>query len=441
MLLDTVSPNFKGRRDRLMAERKGDLFLLPAAPHLLRNPDVHYPYRQESNFFYLSGFEEPESVIALQSKPNGGYRFVLFLRERNIERELWDGERYGLDRAKTVFGADETYPIGTFETKLQELLKDSERVFYRLGQDEGFDRKVIAGVERARQSFGRSGRGVATLLDPSEALGEMRIKKDSEEASHLRKAGEISGLAHRTLMETTRPGMNEAEVEARVDYEFKKNGCSRNGYGSIVGGGVNACCLHYVSNNAVLKEGDLLLVDAGGEYAYYTADITRTFPVGKKFTAEQAAVYDLVLSAQKQVIALVKPDVVYETLHARCSEILCEGLIRLGHLQGDRDENLKNGELKRYFPHGTGHLLGMDVHDVGLYKVQGKSRVLEPGMVFTVEPGLYYQTYDSKAPKAFRGIGIRIEDNILVTGSGHEVLTASAPKERAEIEALRARAF
>lgn len=441
MLLTKVSSVFSERRNRLMGGRKADLFVLPAAHHVLRQPDVHFPYRQESNFYYLTGFEEPESICVLMPKVGGGAKFVLFLRERNTERELWDGERYGVDRAKGIFGADETYPITAFDSKLQEYLKDAERVFFKLGYDEAADRRMVAAVEQSRVTFGRSGRGVVTLVDPWEVLGEMRIKKDAEEAQWLKRAGEISGMAHRTLMETVKPGVNEAEIEAQVDFEFRRGGCARIGYGSIVAGGKNACCLHYVSNNENVRDGDLLLVDAGGEYQYYTADITRTFPVGKRFSKEQAIVYDLVLESQKQIIAMVKPGIPYEIMHQRCSEILCDGLIKLGHLKGNRDENIKNGELKRYFPHGTGHLLGMDVHDVGLYKINGKSRVLEPGMVFTVEPGLYYQTYDTQAPEAFRGIGVRIEDNILVTERGCEVMTSAAPKERAEIEALRARAF
>lgn len=408
-------------------------FLFPSNDELIRNSDVHFPFRQESNFYYLTGFEEAHSFLVLTP-----HRTVLFVHPRDPSKELWEGELYGVEGATNVFGADEAYSIEELEKKLPELLKGTDQVFYALGHDETMDRNVLSALKTYRRSLGRSGKGILPIRDPNEVLGEMRLFKAPEEVELLRKASSITALAHKTAMKEVRPGMNEGEVEALVDYIFRKNGCKRVGYPSIVAQGKNACCLHYRSNNEILRDGQLLLIDAAGEYDYYSSDITRTFPVGKKFTAPQAKIYDLVLKAQKEAIAMAKPGEVLPAIHKHASLVMIEGLLSLGLLKGKAEELFESNAYKRFYPHNTSHLLGMDVHDVGLYLKDGKPRPLEPGMCFTIEPGLYIQTYDQDAPAEYKGIGIRIEDDILITPSGHENLTKDAPKERAELEALKA---
>lgn len=440
MLLRDIPRYHQERRDRLMAKHPGAMFIFPSAQELLRNPDVTFPFRQESNFFYLTGFEEPEAILVLAPADKGSkdYRTILFVRERNPERELWDGERYGVEGAKAHFHIDEAYPITDFDSKIQGYIKTAAKVFYRVGLDETMDRRMFGHLEAVRKSFGRSGFGLLGLEDPGAVVGEMRLFKDKHEVEFLRRAGQISGKAHAQAMKETKPGMNEGEIQAVIEYHFRRGGCRRLGYDSIVAGGKNACCLHYRSNNDGLHDGDLFLIDAGGEYEYYTADITRTFPVGKKFTPAQARIYDLVLKVQKECIAMAKPGVRFHDIHDHACKGLTQGLIDLGLLKGTVQENIESQAFRRLYPHNTGHWLGMDVHDVGLYRTGSQSRVLEPGMVFTIEPGLYFQTYDQEVPEEYKGIGIRIEDNILITENGCENLTVSAPKERAEIESLRA---
>ena len=441
MLLSHAPSYFKTRRDKLMASRPNAAFLFVANREVLRNPDVEYPFRQESNFYYLCGFQEPESFLMLlpgNSKPGLTYKTVLFVRKRDPEREMWDGERYGVEGALQVFEIDEAYPIDEFERRLPELLRGSEEVYYRLGQDESTDRKVLNGLESHRRSLGRSGKALASIGDPNELIGEMRLFKSPEEVEILRQACKISAEGHKTAMREARSGMNEFEVEALIDYSFRRRGCGRLGYGSIVASGKNATCLHYRANNEVLKNGDLLLIDAGGEFEYYTADITRTFPVGRSFSKPQAELYELVLKSQLEVLKISKPGTPYADLHKKACEVLVDGMLSLGLLRGKPADLIQSAAYKRFYPHGTGHWLGMDVHDVGVYNRNGESRKLEPGMVFTVEPGLYVQSNDLEAPERYRNIGIRIEDNILVTTSGHENLTWDVPKEIAEIEKLRA---
>jgi Xaa-Pro aminopeptidase len=441
MLLTHIPQYFKARRDRLMNAHPGAAFLFPSAQERLRNPDVPFPFRQESNFYYLSGFDEPESFLALvpaASTPKGSaYRTILFVRKRDPEKEMWEGERYGIEGAHKIFGADEAYLIEELDKKLPELLKGSDQVFYRLGVDESMDRRVLAVLEIHRKSLGRSGKGLQAILDPSGPLAEMRLFKSAEEVEILRKACQMTAQAHKALMKEVRPGMNECEVEALIDYSFRKSGCQRVGYGSIVAGGKNATCLHYRSNNEILRAGELLLIDAGGELDYYTADITRTFPIGKRFSPAQAKVYDLVLKSQTEAIAMTKPGVKITDIHKRVCEILVEGFLLLGLLKGKSEDIFKTNEFRRFYPHNTSHWLGMDVHDVGLYIKDEEPRALEPGMVFTIEPGFYAQPTDKEVPEPYRNLGIRIEDNILVTSSGCEVLTKGVPKSRDEIESLR----
>lgn len=432
MLLTQVPAHFKARREALMNAHPGSVFIFPSSGEQLRNPDVYHPFRQESSFYYLTGFEEPEAWLVLAPE-----KMVLFVRRRDPEMEMWEGERYGTDGAIQVFGATDAYPTEEFDDKILGLIKDAERVYYRVGMNDALDRRVFHALERTRRSQGRAGKSLLSVQDPLEILGEMRLFKTQDEVALLRKACEISAAGHRTAMKEVRPGMNEYEIEALIDYSFRRAGCGRLGYGSIVAGGKNATCLHYRSNNEVLRDGDLLLIDAGGEYGYYTADITRTFPVGRAFTKGQAEIYDLVLKAQKAAIEIARPGTPWPQLHQSAAQVLIEGLLSLGLLKGQPEELFRSGEYRRFYPHGTGHWLGMDVHDVGLYQKKGEFRRLEPGMVFTIEPGLYMQPKDTKVPERLRDIGIRIEDNILITKDGHENLTKDAPKERAEIEALR----
>lgn len=413
-------------------EAKDAAFLFPAAVEYIRNNDVHHPFRQDSSFYYFSGFDEPEATLLILPK-----KTVLFVRKRDKEKEMWEGERYGIEGALQVFGADEAYLVEEFEKKCPELLKDIQTLYFKMNVEEKEDRKVLGILETLKKSFGRSGRGLLAIKDPSDLVGELRCRKSEEEIEFMRKACEITALSHKMAMIETKPGMNEFEIEALIDYGFRKNGCQRLGYGSIVAGGKNATCLHYRSNNEVLNDGDLLLIDAGGEYNYYTSDITRTFPVGKKFTEAQKEIYNIVLKAQLACIAMVKPGVTIPEIHNKAIDLLTDGMLQLGLLKGNKSEIIKNLEYKRFFPHGTSHWLGMDVHDAGLYLIEGSARKLEPGMMFTIEPGFYVQPTDTDVPEKYRNIGIRIEDDILVTASGCEVMTAGVPKTIEEIEALR----
>ncbi len=422
-----------------MKSHPGATFVFPSNPDFIRNSDVHYSFRQESHYYYLTGFEEVDSCLVLAPAPSKpeGYQMILFVQPRDPEKEMWEGERYGLEGAQAIFGANEAFPIQEFAKKLPDFLLESDRIFYRVGLHAERDRHMVEILESCRRGLGRTGRSMLSIEDPSGPVGEMRLFKGPEEVEHLRKGCQVSALAHLAVMKEVRPGMNEFEVEASVDYHFRKAGCARLGYPSIVAGGKNATCLHYRSNNDVLRDGELLLIDAGGEYQYYSADITRTFPIGRKFTQDQAQVYDLVLRSQKVGIEMTRPGATLPGIHKQVCLTLIDGLLSLGLLKGNSDGILKSGEYKRFYPHNTSHWLGMDVHDVGLYIQNGEPRPLEPGMVLTIEPGFYVQPSDRETPLGYRNIGIRIEDDILVTAQGCEVLSAEVPKERSEIEALR----
>jgi Xaa-Pro aminopeptidase len=437
MLLSQVPGFFAARREKLMKAHPGAVFIFPSNEAALRNPDVYYSFRQESNFYYLAGFAEPDSFLVLSpSKGKGGHRMTLFVRHRDPIKEMWEGERYGTEGALKVFGATDAYPNTEFDEKLLEILKGSEKVFYRMGLQEKTDRRVLSVLEKYRHSLGRSGASLPAIADPGEFIAEMRLFKSPEEIELLRKASQITALAHKSAMKEVRPGMQEFEIEALIAYEMKRNGCQRLGYDSIVAGGKNATCLHYQSNNEPLRDGDLLLIDAGGEFDYYTADVTRTFPVGEDFTKTQARAYDLVLTAQKEAIAMTRPGVKIPDIHRRACEVLTEGFLSMGLLRGTLNEAITSEAYKKFYPHGTSHWLGMDVHDVGRYQKGGSARVLEAGMVFTIEPGFYVQAADAPIAGEYQGLGIRIEDDILVTENGFDVLTKDAPKERADILAL-----
>ncbi|MGE3973677.1 MAG: aminopeptidase P N-terminal domain-containing protein [Bdellovibrionales bacterium] len=425
---------FKDRRHSLASKAEGAAIIMAAHPDMIRNHDVHHPYRQDSHFLYLTGFEEPESVLVFRPKKDPEY--VLFVRNKDPLRETWDGFRYGPEGAMKSFGADKSYTYDEIETELPKLLADVDRVYYRLFLNNDFDKKFRSAIETTRASQGRSGSGILPIWDVTELLGEMRLKKTAVEAEWMRKACRISAEGHIAGMKYCKPGVNERQVQAVIEHEFRMLGSPRNGYGSIVASGASATTLHYVFNDQECKSGDLLLVDMGAEYNYYTGDITRTYPVNGKFTPVQKDFYDRVLTVQKHLVSMIRPGVVFKTLQDTTIEMLTEHMLELGLLKGTVQQNIEQLNYKKYYPHGVSHWLGMDVHDAGLYKKDGPSRPLESGMVFTVEPGLYVPVDDMTAPAHLRGLGVRIEDNILVTDTGHENMTSTCPKEVKDLEAI-----
>jgi Xaa-Pro aminopeptidase len=404
--------------------------VIPSAPVFLRNNDVEHEYRQDSDLFYLTGFDEPESVAVLDAVTR---KVTLFVRPRDRDREVWDGPRAGVDGATALFGADEAFVISELEEKLPGLLQNHRRVYYRLGHNRKFDDRLLAGIDRvkARQRTGAS--APTEVVDPGTILHEMRLRKTVPEVEAMRTAARITREAHELAMRRTKPGMHEYEVEALLLDTFRRHGSERPAYGSIVGSGPNACVLHYRKNDRRIHDGELLLIDAGCEYGYYASDVTRTFPVGRAFSREQQAIYELVLEAQLQGIEATRPGGNLDAIHALNVAIITKGLVRLGLLQGEPEKLIETEGYKRFFMHRTSHWLGMDVHDVGTYYEAGKARPLEAGMVLTVEPGIYIAPDDATVPPAWRGIGVRIEDDVLVTPSGPEVLTAGIPKTVDEV--------
>ena len=425
------------RREAATAVGTDGVLIIPAATEVVRNRDVHYPFRQNSDFSYLTGFPEPDAIAVIVPKRKGG-EFVLFCRPRNPEREVWDGHRFGVDGAVTQFGADEAYPVEELDEHLPELLADRKRVFYPLGTDAELDLKVMDWLRTVR---GKARAGVSApteLIASDRIVHEQRLIKVHPELELMRRAARISAAAHCRLMQHCRPGMNEQQLEATFIAACAEHGARFQAYPPIVGGGRNACTLHYVDNCAELRDGDLVLVDAGCELGGYASDITRTFPVNGRFTAPQRALYQLVLDAQQAALAEVRPGKRWNAPHQAALRALTRGLVELGLLDGatkDVPKLIKEEKYKPFYMHRTGHWLGMDVHDVGDYKRDGNWREFVPGMVLTVEPGLYVGP-DAEAPEEFRGIGIRIEDDVLVTEEGHEVLSRDVPKEIAEIEQL-----
>jgi len=430
------SSEFARRRQALMNMMgPGSIAILPAAPHYRRNRDTEYRYRQDSDFFYLSGFAEPESVICLiPGRPQG--EFVLFCRERDREMEIWNGYRAGPEGAVTDFGASDAFPIADIDEIIPGLIEGRSRVFVSMGAQPLFDQRLMGWVNaiRAKSRAGLHAPGEFLMLD--HLLHDLRLFKSSEEIRIMRRAATISARAHVRAMQVARPGMAEYELEAELMHEFLKSGCPAPAYNSIVGSGDNACILHYVDNNKIMQDGDLVLIDAGGELDHYASDITRTFPVNGKYSPEQKAVYELVLASQLAAIASVKAGVSWNRPHEIVVDILTEGLLDLGLLKGSKTECLEKESYRQFFMHRTGHWLGMDVHDVGDYKVDSQWRELEPGMVMTVEPGLYIAPDCKTVDAKWRGIGVRIEDDVLVTKTGSDVLSQAAPKSVADIEAL-----
>ncbi|MCA8971372.1 MAG: aminopeptidase P N-terminal domain-containing protein [Planctomycetes bacterium] len=424
------------RRNRLYKALGGTPLLLRAAPEVLRNGDVHFSYRQDSNFKYLTGFDEPESILVCMPTSTG-YETHYFVRPRDKEREIWDGPRAGTRGAIREYGADHSYPISEFWDVFGKMAGDIDELAYPLGSDPTFDVQVLRHFGARFTGRPRRNQGLPSFVDPRPALHEMRLIKSSEEVDLMRRAAEISAAGHRVAMSIAEPGMYEFEVQAELEAVFRREGSPRNGYDSIVATGKNACTLHYIANNAKIKKGDLLLIDAGAEYGHYTADITRTFPVAGPFSDAQRAVYEVVLRCQKKCVALCKPGTTVKKLLETSWRELTKGLVELGILKGSIDKLVEKKAFRPWYMHGLGHWLGMDVHDVGAYEDRsGKPMQLAPGMVTTIEPGLYFANNDKKVPKEFRGIGVRIEDDVLVTKNGPDVLTSGVPKEVREIEEL-----
>lgn len=431
---------FARRRRQLMdMMTPNSIAIIPAARERIRNRDVEYAFRQDSDFYYLSGFGEPESVVALIPEREHG-EYVLFCRERNREMEIWNGYRAGPEGAVRQYGADDAFPITDLDEILPGLIEGRERVYYAMGRDPEFDRHVMEWVNtiRAKVRSGAHPPGEFIALD--HVLHEMRLYKSTQEIAVMEKAAGISAAAHVRAMQVCEPGMYEYQLEAEFLHEFTRHGSRSPAYSSIVGGGANACILHYRENNAVLNDGDLVLIDAGCELEHYASDITRTFPVNGKFSPQQKAVYEIVLAAQYAAIKAVKPGNHWNAPHEAAVREITKGLVKVGLLTGKVDELIKTEAYRAFFMHRTGHWLGMDVHDVGDYKVEGEWRTLEAGMVLTVEPGIYISPDNTQVDEEWRGIGVRIEDDVVVTGRGHKVLTDGVPKEVDEIEDLMAKA-
>lgn len=422
---------FAERRKQAMARIPGAALIVASHPEMIRNHDVHYPYRQDSNLFYLTAFEEPESFLVL--RPGLTPETVMFVRRRDPERETWDGFRYGPEGVEKEFGIDKVYPIDELDRVLPDLLKGTDRLYYRMLKNPQADRHVLAAVDKCRLAQGRTGLGLLPIHDADELLGEMRLVKSEAELSDLREACEISAQGHLAAMKYTRPGVTERQVQGVLAYTFYSKNSAREGYGYIVASGSAATTLHYNFNDQVCRDGDLLLIDAGAEFNSYTGDITRTYPVNGKFTHEQAQVYQGVLEIQKKLIDFVKPGIVFKELQEMGASMLTDLMLELGFLSGRKEDLMAANRHRKYYPHGIGHWLGLDVHDAGLYFKNGAPRPIEANMCFTIEPGLYIPYDDESVPKAYRGIGVRIEDNIRVTSTGCEVMTSSVPKEMADL--------
>jgi len=426
------------RRKQLMTMAGDDaIVIVPSANEHIRSRDTHYPFRQDSDLSYLTGFPEPESVLVLVPGRRHG-ETLLFCRERDREREAWDGPRYGPEGAVEAFGLDDAYPITDLDDILPGLLEGRSRVYYHFGRDAEFDLKLIGWLNRVRAMVRQGAQPPHEFLELGHLLDELRLFKDRDEVRFMQRAADISVLAHEAAMRAARPGIREYELQAEIECVFRRHDAEP-AYGSIVGAGSNACVLHYRANSAASSDGDLVLIDAGAEYRGYAADITRTFPVNGRFSAPQRALHDLVGAAQAAALAQARAGVAYEAGHLAAVETLTEGLLQLGLLKGKLEKNLAEGHYKRFYRHKTGHWLGMDVHDVGEYRLDGESRLLEPGMVFTIEPGLYVSPDDSSVDPKWRGIGIRTEDDVLITKDGHQVLTDRLARSADEIEALMAR--
>ena len=422
---------FKVRRARLARTLGEGLVVLPTAPERQRNADTHYDYRWDSGFYYLTGFREPEAVLVLVlgAKP----RSILFCREKNLEREIWDGFRYGPELAREMFGFDEAYPYAELDRRLPELLANQDVLHTPVGADPAWDLRVTGWLNEVRAKVRTGVTAPVQIRDVRADVNDMRLFKDEHELAIMRRAGAISGAAHVRAMRSAAPGQREYHVEAELLHEFYRNGARSPAYGSIVASGGNACVLHYRDNSAELRKGELLLIDAGCELDSYASDITRTFPIASRFSPAQRDVYELVLESQEAAIKAVKPGADFIDYHDAATRVLVQGFLDLKLCKGTVESVLEDGSYKQFYMHRTGHWLGLDVHDAGDYMQKGKWRKLKPGMVLTVEPGCYIRPAEN-VPKAFWNIGVRIEDDVLVTAKGREILTASCPKRVKDVE-------
>ncbi|MDX1587531.1 MAG: Xaa-Pro aminopeptidase [Oleiphilaceae bacterium] len=426
------------RRQRLIEQMAPDsIAIVSAAPERTRSRDTDYPYRQDSDFYYLTGFPEPDAVLALIPGREHG-EVVLFCKERDPRKELWDGFLAGPEGAVSEYGADDAFPIADIDDILPGLIEGRSRVYYSIGRDAAFDARVMEWINTLRSKVRSGAKPPGEFVALEHSLHDMRLYKSAAEQKVMARAAEISAEAHCRAMQRAAPGVREYQLEAELHYTFMNHGARHPAYPSIVGAGANACVLHYIDNQALLQEGDLVLIDAGCELEGYAADITRTFPVSGRFSEPQKALYQVVLEANRAAIAAVKPENHWNRPHEAAVEVLSQGLLDLGILTGTLDEVVEQALYRPYFMHRTGHWLGLDVHDVGDYKIGGAWRVLEPGMVLTIEPGLYINPHDESVDPQWRGLGIRIEDDVVVTGDGCRVLTDGVPKDIAEIEALMA---
>ena len=426
----------KRRRAEFLRAIKGGVAVFPAAPLFVRNNDVEHEYRQDTDLYYLTGFEEPNAVAVL-TPDHPKQKFTLFVQPKDREREVWTGWRAGTEGAVRDYGADAAFPIDQFEAEFPKLAARADRLYYRFGND-AFDQAVVRFMRRFQNERQRTGFGPRAVVDPADTLHEMRLVKSKDDLKTLRHAVDITADGHLEAMRAVKPGMNEYEVEAVLRYAFRRRGSERHGYAPIVASGANSTVLHYTTNNRRIEEGDLLLIDAGAEYGYFTGDVTRTMPAGGRFTKEQRQVYQVVLDAQKAAIKAVRPGASFIAPHNAAVRVLVEGLLGLGLLRGKAKEIIQKQEYRTFYMHGTSHWLGMDVHDVGDRKVADAWRKLEPGMVLTVEPGLYIAEDLETVKARYRGIGIRIEDDVLVTEAGRDVLSARVPKEIEEVEGMMA---
>jgi len=424
----------KRRRQLMRMAGEDSIVVLQAAPPRIRNNDVHYPYRQDSDFLYLTGFREPSALLVMIPDEE---KSILFCRERDPEREMWDGRMVGLEGAVKDYGMDEAYDIRERDQRLRKLLQDRDRIYHDLGRDPLFDQILIGWLNEFRGETRKTFHAPEEIHALDHMLHDMRVYKSREELSIMRRAAKVAIEAHEEAMRSCRPGLNEADIHAALLQVFTRNHCEPS-YLPIVGGGANGCVLHYIANRDELRDGDLLLIDAGAEYDGYASDITRTFPVNGKFSPEQRDLYDVVLAAQEAAIEKAVAGNQWQDVHETAVRVATEGMIDLGILKKSLDEELESKGYKRFYVHNTGHWLGLDVHDVGEYTIDGQSRELEPGMVMTVEPGIYIGPDERSVRKCWRGLGIRIEDNVAVTRDEPRILTEGLARSADEIEGLMA---
>ncbi len=435
-----MQAEYRQRREQLMAKIGDGTAIFRSAPMAVMHNDVEYVYRQDSDFFYLTGFNEPQAVAVL-APHHSEHRFVLFVQPKDREKEVWTGYLSGVDAAKEFYGADEAYPISELDEKLPQYLEKASRIYYHLGRDRTFNDQILGHYQSLLRTYPKRGTGPIAIEDTGTVLNSLRLIKSEAELELMRQAVAIATEAHNYAQEIAAPGRYEYEIQAEMERIFRLRGGLGPAYPSIVASGVNACVLHYIENNRQMQDGELLLIDAGCTYGYYNSDITRTFPVGGKFTPEQKTLYEIVLEAQKQAIAQVQPGNPFKLIHDTAVRVLTEGLVELGILKGEIDKLIEEEKYKPYYMHRTSHWLGLDVHDAGVYQHgEDKPQILQPGQILTVEPGLYIVP-DTKLAEdqpetdpRWIGIGIRIEDDVLVTPDGHEVLTAGVPKAVDEVQ-------